>query len=188
MTTTTHDTQEREIGRGWFIALGVVLILTGVGALTFPLVATLSMEILVGSAMLAGGIVTLVHAFRTKEWSGFFWELILAAIYLVGGVVFLANPFGGVVALTLMLGVFFTAEGVARMILAFRVRPERAWGWVFASGAMSLLLGILVIAGMANGSSLVFIGLLVGINMIFAGASFIAFGNASGPLAAPNNA
>ena len=186
--TTIHETQDREVGRGWFVALGVLLILTGIGALAFPLVATLSMELLVGSAMLAGGVFTLIHAFRAKEWSGFFWEMILAAIYILGGVVFLANPFGGVIALTLLLGCFFVAEGVARMVLAFRVRPERAWGWVLASGALSMLLGILVIAGMANGSSLVFIGVLVGINMIFAGTSFIAFGNATGPLPATPSA
>ena len=31
-------------GNGWFVALGVIMILTGIGAFAFPLIASLSVE------------------------------------------------------------------------------------------------------------------------------------------------
>lgn len=187
MTTTKMENTERKTN-GWFILLGIVFILTGIGAFAFPLVASLSVELLVGTAFLVGGIATIVQAFQEKEWGGFFWQVAIGAIYLFGGVVFIANPFGGVVALTFMLGCVFVAEGIARMVLAFKVRPERAWGWVFASGAMSLLLGILVLAGMANGASLAFIGVLLGINFVFAGSAFVALGAGKAEMPEPHPA
>ena len=45
-----------------------------------------------------------------------------------------------------------------------------------ASGALSILLGILVLAGLANGASLTLIGVLLGINFIFSGAAATTLG------------
>lgn len=172
---TNSETQEA--GRGWFIVFGILLIVTGVAALMFPFLASLSVELLIGLAFLTGGVFTLVQAFFEKAWRGFFWQLLIGILYAVAGIVFLVMPISGVIALTLMLGGVFTAEGIARIIMAFQVRPQRSWGWILASGGVSLLLGILVLAGMANGASLAFVGFLVGINFVFAGTSFIAVGS-----------
>ncbi len=171
--TTSHA---EGTGNGWFIALGIVLVLTGMVAVAFPFVATLSVELFVGSFILVAGLFTLFHAFAEKEWGGFAWQLAIGILYSLGGIGFLALPIGGAIALTVFLGVVFLTEGIARMVMAFRIRPERAWGWVLASGGVSLMLGVLILAGIGNGASLAFIGLLVGINLIFAGASFTALG------------
>lgn len=171
------NTETQDAGRGWFIVLGVLLIVTGVAALMFPFLASLSVELLIGLAFLTGGVFTLVQAFFEKAWRGFFWQLLIGILYAVAGIVFLVMPISGVIALTLMLGGVFTAEGIARIIMAFQVRPQRSWGWILASGGVSLLLGILVLAGMANGASLAFVGFLVGINFVFTGTSFIAIGS-----------
>ena len=176
MTPTSNLSDHR--GSGWLILLGVVMILTGIGAFAFPLVASLSVELLVGATFLVGGIATLIQAFQEKEWGGVFWQLAIGIVYLAGGLVFLVNPFGGVIALTVFLGMIFVMEGVVRVIMAFQMRSERNWGWLVASGGMSILLGVLVFGGLANGASLGFIGVLLGVNFIFAGASFVALGSA----------
>lgn len=175
---TPSSNLEEHRGNGWFIALGVIMILTGIGAFAFPLVASLSVELLVGATFLVGGIATLFHAFREKEWGGVFWQLAVGIVYMAGGIVFLVNPFGGVIALTVFLGAVFFVEGIARIIMGIQMRGERNWGWAVASGAVSVLLAILVFGGFATGASLGFIGLLLGINFIFAGASFVALGSA----------
>jgi uncharacterized membrane protein HdeD (DUF308 family) len=176
MTLSSNLSEHR--GNGWFVLLGVVMILTGIGAFAFPLVASLSVELLVGATFVVGGVATLIQSFQEKEWGGVFWQLAIGIIYLVGGFVFLANPFGGVVALTVFLGIVFFVEGIARMIIGFQMRSGRNWGWLVASGGMSMLLGLLVFGGLANGASLGFIGVLLGVNFIFAGASFVALGSA----------
>lgn len=177
MTTETQEKESTEISRGWFIALGIFLIATGVGALMFPLAATLSVELFVGSAVLIVGIATLVHAFKSTGWGGFLIELFIAATYIVGGVLFLINPFAGMIALTAVLGGFFALDGILRIIMAIQIRGERSWAFFLVSGLLSLMLAILIAAGIANGASLNFIGFLVGINLMFAGISYIVCGN-----------
>ncbi|MEE4205990.1 MAG: HdeD family acid-resistance protein [Erythrobacter sp.] len=162
-----------EIGRGWFIALGVLLVVTGAGALVFPLAMALSVNLLVGIALLVGGILTLAHAIRSKGWKGRALTALLGLLYLGGGVFFLADPLAGLFTLAIMLGAFFAADGVARLMLAFRLRPEGAWWLFLASGLLSLLIGVMLFFGMATGISIAFLGILVGVNLIFAGVSYV---------------
>lgn len=176
MTPTSNFDAHR--GNVWFTVLGIVMILTGIGALAFPLVASLSVELLVGATFLVGGAATLFQSFQEKDWGGVFGQLAIGIVYLAGGLVFLVNPFGGVIALTVFLGAMFLVEGIVRMVMGFQMRSERNWGWLVASGGLSVLLGILVFGGLANGASLGFIGALLGINFIFAGASLVALGSA----------
>lgn len=170
--------------RGWFIGLGIVLLLTGAGALLFPMLVSLSINILVGLTLLISGVFTAVHAFRSRGWSGFGLELLLALIYLGGGLLFLFVPLAGLFALTVTLGALFAADGVGRIILALKIRPERAWAMFLISGLISLALGVIVLIGLPTGASLSILGILVGVNMIFAGMSFLLCnGNCSLPKA-----
>lgn len=166
-------------GRGWLVFLGIVMLLTGIAALVFPLVASLSVELLIGCAFAVGGVATLIQALSEKEWGGVFWQLLVGVVYLAGGIIFLLDPFGGVLALTVIVAAVFVAEGVLRIVLAFKLRGEPRWGLLAAAGGISILLGVLVFAGLASGASLGVIGALLGVNFIFAGVSFLALGSQS---------
>ncbi|QIQ85659.1 HdeD family acid-resistance protein [Erythrobacter sp.] len=165
--------KQGELGRGWFIALGVLLVLTGAGALVFPLAVALSVNLLVGITLLIGGVLTLAHAFRAKGWKGRALTALLGLLYVAGGLFFLADPLAGMFTLAIMLGAFFAADGVARLMLALRLRPEGAWWLFLASGLLSLLIGVMLFFGMATGLSIAFLGILVGVNLIFAGVSYV---------------
>ncbi|MEQ5789410.1 DUF308 domain-containing protein [Erythrobacter sp. NFXS35] len=174
-----------DIGRGWFIALGIVLVVIGAASVLFPFLAAWSLEFAVGVALIAGGVLTLVHAVRVRGWRGTALQGLLALLYIGGGIIFLTNPFAGLLALTVMFGAFFAADGVARILLAFRIRPQRAWWLFLASGLLALLLGVLVLLGLPSGWSVAFLGIFVGINLIFTGVSFACCtGSDSRPAAA----
>lgn len=159
--------------RGGFIVLGGALMAFGVLSLAFPLMAALSVNIVVGLTLLAGGIAALLHAVRMHGWQGRAMQLVLGVLYVLGGLVFLANPFAGLLALTLALGAFFAADGIARMLMAAQIRPMRGWGLFLVSGLLSLVLGALVLLGLPGGWSLAVLGLVVGFNLILTGAAFL---------------
>ncbi|MEL7259456.1 MAG: DUF308 domain-containing protein, partial [Pseudomonadota bacterium] len=143
---------------GWMMALGLLMVLTGIAALAFPFASTLTVEVMTGSIFLTAGVFTTVHAVMNLKAEGVWWELLTGLLYVLAGVAFLANPLGGIIAMTVLLGATFIVEGVLRIIMATQMERSRRLFLLIASGALSILLGGMVFAGLANGASLTLIG------------------------------
>ncbi|MEE9287606.1 MAG: HdeD family acid-resistance protein [Gammaproteobacteria bacterium] len=157
---------------GWFLGLGIVWIVLGTTAIIAPYMATLTIELLVGSLFLVGGIAQLVQAFTGRNWKGFALHILGAILAVVAGGLLLWSPLGGVITLTLLLIAYFIADGMFKIMLAFQVRPELNWGWLLFSGIIAMILAGLIWANFP-GSAAWAIGLLVGINMIFGGWTLV---------------
>ena len=159
----------------WKIVLtqGVVMIVLGLLAVLLPNIATLAVEILVGSLFLAGGLMRLITLTRCRTAPGFGWSVALAALSAVLGGILLVQPMEGTLTLTMVLIAFFAAEGIASIIVAFKIhRPMQTWLWTLGSGVVDLVLAYLIWRGWP-GSAAWAIGLLVGINMCFLGMSLV---------------
>lgn len=183
MTQTETDIAEvsqavRE-KRGWFIALGILLILVGTAAIVSPHIATLSTSLLVGWFLVISGIAQAIHAFWAKDWGGFFWELIIGVLHTLAGGFLLVYPVAGIVALTIYMAAVFVAEGGIRSFLAFQLKPQVGWVWVLIGGIVSILVGVMLWAKLPS-SAIWAIGLLVGINIAMAGWTLLMIGLAAG--------
>ena len=160
----------------WLFALGALMIGLGVLALSFPLISTIAVELTIGALLAVAGVATLVHAFSDKDWTGFIWQILIGAVYLFGAAVFFLDPLGVTVALTIYLGIVFFVDGVFLVVMGIRARPTPRWGWFVLSGAVSIVLSLYVFFGIPSGASLVLLGVLLGVNFIFVGATLVAFG------------
>ena len=154
--------------RGWSVAWGIALIVIGILALLMPGVAALATALTLAWLLVFAGVVEMVHAFQTRRRSGFGWKLAAAIITLILGVCILLFPVAGIATLALWIGAFIFAGGVVRLILAFRVRPARGWGWVLLDGLLAIVIGGLIAWGWPA-SSIAFIGLLTGFWLLFSG-------------------
>jgi uncharacterized membrane protein HdeD (DUF308 family) len=157
---------------GWFLTLGIVLVVAGIAAIMFPLVSTIAAKIALGWIFLAAGVVMIIHAFSIQKWGGFLMELLLGVLYLFAGGWLAFFPFTGIVTLTILLAALFLAEGVLEVIMGFRVRPHEGWGWLVFSGLIAVAVGLLIAAELPS-SAVWAIGLLVGVNLLSTGISFI---------------
>lgn len=157
---------------GWFLALGIVLIVVGLIAIIFPLTMTLAAEQFFGWLILLSGGAQAVHAFRVKSWGGFFLDLLIGVLYVLAGIALVSAPLTGMFTLTLLLIALFVATGLFEGALAFRLRPAAGWGWVLASAVASLAVGLLIWAKLPS-SALWALGLLIGIKFIMGGWSFV---------------
>jgi uncharacterized membrane protein HdeD (DUF308 family) len=155
-----------------FLVEGVVLVVLGLAAIMLPVIATLALAIFLGWLFLISGIVGLITTFMMRNAPGFWWSLLSAVLALGAGLILLASPVSGAVSLTLVLIVFFVIEGVASIMLALEHRTAGRWGWLMASGIVDLILAALILAGLP-GTAAWALGLLVGTNMLFGGASMI---------------
>jgi uncharacterized membrane protein HdeD (DUF308 family) len=157
---------------GWFLALGILLLVAGFAAIAFPLVSTIAAKIALGWIFLASGIVLIVHAFSSQAWGGFLMELVLGLLYLVAGGWLAFFPFTGIVTLTILLAALFLAEGVLEVIMAVRARSHEGWVWLLLSGLIAIAVGVLIAYELPSSAAWA-IGLLVGVNLLSTGISFI---------------
>ena len=157
---------------GWFLALGIVLIIAGLAAIAFPLMGTIAAKILLGWLFLIGGVMMIMHAFQAPGWQGFLWELLIGILYAFAGAYLAFFPFTGLITLALVLSVLFIIEGIFEVIMAVRVRPHDGWGFLLLSGIAALAVGVLIALGLP-GSAEWALGLLVGINLLFSGWSYV---------------
>lgn len=160
---------------GWIIALGAVYMIAGVIALSSVLLSTAVSVLVVGIMMLVGGIAEIVNAFQVKSWTKFPVLLLLGVLYIAAGFITFENPFLAAAVLTLMLGIMLVASGITRIVLAFSTEERMTWMGFVLSGLITLLLGLVILAHWPT-SSLYVLGLFLGIDLIFAGAAWIAVG------------
>ncbi len=161
---------------GWFVALGVALIALGGVCIVYNATATEATVLAFGWLLLVGGVFSLIQAFRTRTWSGFFLFLLSALLRGFTGYLLIRYPLAGETSLTLVLASFFVVGGVFRAVGAGTLQLPQ-WGWAAFSGRVSVALGGMLLMQLPT-SSLLFIGLAIGIDFIFDGASFIALGAA----------
>jgi uncharacterized membrane protein HdeD (DUF308 family) len=158
---------------GWFIVLGILMIVLGMAAIAEPFVATIAIAIVISWFLFIAGIVRIVHALQSRRQKGFWPKLVVGILYLLAGIMLISNIFGAALSLTLALGIVFLAEGVFEVITAFQVRPDPNWGWTLFSGMMAIILAILILYQWPFSAAWV-LGLFAGINFLLTGVWMIA--------------
>jgi uncharacterized membrane protein HdeD (DUF308 family) len=160
---------------GWIVALGAVYVIAGFFALGSIAMATVASVLVVGVAMIVAGVAEVINAFQIKSWGKFLIWALLGVLYIVAGFVAFENPLLAAALLTLVLGASLVACGIMRSILAFSMKRDAPSIWVALSGVITLLLGLLILARWPT-NSVYILGLLLGIDLIMAGAGWIAIG------------
>ena len=157
-----------------FLFEGILLVVLGLAAMIVPPLASIAVTIFLGWMFLITGVAGLALTFWAREMPGFWWSLVSAVLAIGAGVVLLIRPVEGTLTLTLVVGAYFLAEGVSSIMYALQHRKELSerWNWMLFAGVMDILIAFLIISGLP-GSALWAIGLLVGINLVFGGASLI---------------
>jgi len=160
---------------GWIVALGVVYVIAGVIALGSVVNATVAAVWVVGIMMIIAGVFEVIYSFQIKTWGRFLFWLLLGVLYIVAGFIAFENTLLTAIWLTLLLGAALVASGIVRIFLGFNMQGGSPWGWVVASGVITLLLGIVILAHWPY-SGLYALGIILGVDLVFAGAGWIGLG------------
>jgi uncharacterized membrane protein HdeD (DUF308 family) len=160
---------------GWAIALGITMIILGIIAIAAPIFTSFAAEQILGWLFVIGAVVQAFYAIRSDRQNLPVWiKLLLSILYLAVGILLLANPLAGVVSLTFIVGVFFFAEGVYRISVAFRKSHPR-WLWMVINGFLMIVLGILIWSQWPFNAAWI-LGMLVGFGLLFNGIGMLILG------------
>jgi uncharacterized membrane protein HdeD (DUF308 family) len=188
MTTLTSPhvgtAASREIGSGWgwFVALGVALIVLGGLAFANLTAATEASVYAIGILMLIAGAGQLAASFFARTASNFWLLLLSAVLYGVAGGMAIANPTLAAKALTLLLGCSLLFSGGSRIWFSFALSPLPGWGWITASGIVTVLAGLVVLAGWPSDTPYL-LGMVLAFDLCFQGGMTIGWGFALKELA-----
>lgn len=158
---------------GWYFALGAFLTVLGVIACGMAITATLVTIAALGWIMLAAGAALILLSFLTGKWSGFLLALAAGVLVAITGIAMLNSPVSAAAAITLMVGTILMAAGIYRSAASI-VMQFPNWAWSLISGIASFVLGAMLLNRWQT-ASLYFLGLYVGLDLIFHGISWIMF-------------
>ncbi len=159
--------------RGWAVGAGIALVLLGLAAIVFPFLASLAVEQLVGWILVMSGFVGLLNALRQSAEHGFGLSLLAALLSLGIGIVLVLYPLSGILSLTLLVATLLVGGGLLRIFLAWRLRHTRGYRLTLASGLLGVGLGAVIIVQWPQAAAWL-IGVLVGIDLVFAGLVSLA--------------
>lgn len=167
---------DRLYSRAWGIpfVLGLLLFALGIVAAVASGITGVASVMLFGGFLVAAGVIELVGAFRTwRAGGGTRWLLLMGGIFaLLVGVFYLFRPVAGLSVLTLLLGAYFMVTGLFNAVTTLFDRYH-GWGWDLAHGLIALVLGIAIFRSWPT-SSLMIIGLFVGLEIAMRGATLMA--------------
>lgn len=172
-TYLSSNIEEIRQNWGWFLALGIFLIIAGISAMICAVFTTFFTVLLLSMVLIFGGIANIIHAFWARRWSGFFLSLLIGILYGFIGLLFFTKPLEAVSTLTLLMGCVFIVSGLFKACSCLAARFDH-WGWELFSGLVSLFLGFSVLSQWPA-ISFWMIGLFVGIDFLFIGWTWVLF-------------
>ena len=125
----------------WYLLQGVLMVIAGVLALVYPLLASVTLIYLLAWVLIISGAVQAIGLIGARHVPHYWLQLISVVLAILIGVLLLRQPESGLLIMTLLLIVFFMVEGISKVIFALTIRPFPNWGWVFASGLVGIVLG-----------------------------------------------
>jgi len=157
----------------WFLVLGILLMILGAVCIVKAQTATTFSILALGWVLAISGVFWLISAFRVITVPVFFMHLLNAIIGGGVGYLLIRHPNAGAEGVTMVLAVLFIVGGLFR-ITGASVIQFPWWGWTVFAGLVSVGLGVYLMATWATAST-IFIGIVIGVDLIFSGSALIAF-------------
>lgn len=117
--------KDRKYHPDWWLMLltGLVSIAAGVVTFVWPGITTVSLFYVIVAWAIVTGISEVIYAIRFRKEIEGEWLLVLDGILSVAfGILLIAQPVAGALAVLWMIGVYAIADGVTLAALAFRLR------------------------------------------------------------------
>jgi uncharacterized membrane protein HdeD (DUF308 family) len=156
-------------------AFGVLLVVLGVAALFFSLIATIATVTLNGVLFLIAGGAEIGIGMHSREWGRFFLWVVGGVVYIAAGLLCVVNPVLASVPLTLLLGAGLIAAGLVRVYLATQLPSDHPRALIFLAAGVTILLGLIIVSHWPLDSVYV-IGTLLGVDLLFHGVGWVSFG------------
>ena len=171
----THELAHLKKQWWWLMLLGILLVVCGTIAIAYPPVTSVGAVMVLGVLLIISGAATIVSSLWTGRWSAFLLEVLVGILYVIAGMAIMDAPVASTIMLTLFIAAFFIVVGTFRIVSCMVLKFPQ-WGWGVLNGVITLLLGGIIYKRFTEYPlkvALVVIGLLVGIELLLNGWTWI---------------
>jgi uncharacterized membrane protein HdeD (DUF308 family) len=160
-----------------FYIEGTLLLIFGAIALLLPPLAGIATVILLGWLLLASGLLGMITSLRGSHAPGFWLGLLSAIVTTTAGAMLFAWPVGGLISLSVALGLFLALDGTLAMGLALEHRTHMTarWLWLLCNGLIDIIFAAIIFFWLPS-SAVWALGLFVGVDMLISGCTLIVLG------------
>lgn len=168
-TTKSRLTDNIKANKSLYIFNGVMFMVLGIIALLSPLIAAEFLFILIGCILFVTGLFQGVVSYATKRhWSYY----VTAGIAFLAGALLILQPEAGIYIFGMIIAVFLIVQGIMQIFYAGVYAPFKGWGWMLASGLLSILLAVFIYIGWPLSAAWLF-GFLIAINLLMFGFALL---------------
>jgi len=157
-------------GKAWVLAYGIFSLLIGVTAFVWPVSATLTVTILVGSFLFVAGIMSIVTGVRGRGHHASTYRIFYGILSVLIGLIILFEPATGAISITLLVAFWLAMRGIFELFWGYRFPIGR--GLMIVLGIINLLLAAFII-GTIPLSALTLPGYILGISFLMSGITAI---------------
>ena len=155
--------------------MGILTIVFGILVMAMPYVAGQSVLMVIGILVMAGGLLRLIWAFKAGSLGKGILTFLIGVLTLLAGFWIITEPLIAAGALTIVLSIYFFADGLLELVAAASV--EEGKGWLIFDGVVTLILGSLLFVGFPFAGPLA-VGIMLGIKLLLAGITMLTLGSA----------
>jgi uncharacterized membrane protein HdeD (DUF308 family) len=151
--------------RKLFFWESIAFIILGIAALIAPVLFSITLDLMIGWLAILAACLLAVRIAKSQAVPNTSSAVMSMILYLALGLLLLAYPLTGVLTINLLLACFFICDGIFKLTSAIQIKPAPRWGWIFLSGFLSFILGLLIIFSWPSGAAWI-LGVLIGINLL----------------------
>jgi uncharacterized membrane protein HdeD (DUF308 family) len=161
---------------GWALAFGIVTLAAGIATLVWPDKTLIVIAVVFGFQLVVTGIFRFVSAFAFDMSGGArVLMALLGALSLIIGLYALRHVLISILALALLLGIYWVVNGVFEVFTALSHKEMDARGWTILMGCLSVAAGLIIL--LYPSISLLVLATIVGVWLLIFGVGeiFLAF-------------
>lgn len=159
----------------WPYGVGVGLLLLGLICFYKIYFSTAENHFIVGIFMLVAGFAEGIHAVFGRAWRDFMIDLAPALLYVLCGLIVLADPLTGSFVLTLILTAAVVTGAVYRIVASWRDRPLTGWQTLGVALVITVAVWLFLLWSWPR-SGMWVLGSVAGIGLLVSGVSWIGRG------------
>ena len=159
---------------GMSIGLAVAMIVLGLLAVILPFATGIGISILMAWIIVFSGFAYFAYAFAARGAGAVIWRMLIGIVYIIGGGYLAFHPRLALASFTLAVAAILLFEGIMEIVVFFQFRSLRGSGWILFDGIVTLFLSYLIWRPWPLSSAWA-IGILVGINLVVTGITWLIY-------------